>query len=199
MVLTLEDLIEMSKKPIHINSPTLGKLTFRMFLAKDEEIILKYLNEYDDSEVICNMFILHQLTSPTITIEVLEGLNSLEIKYILTEYLKLNNLYKYFNFDKGNVYDNFKEGLINYQNHLLKPILAHREQILDSIEQTLNLITIPQRISMYILNSQELIMDSMVEVSKAANTIQQSISIPQLNEYIRLFDLQLALVLFYLI
>ena len=68
MVLTLEDLIEMSKKPIYIKSPTLGKLTFRMFLAKDEEIILKYLNEYEDSELICNMFILHQLTSPLITI-----------------------------------------------------------------------------------------------------------------------------------
>ena len=40
MVLTLEDIIEMSEKPIFIKSPTLGKLTFRMFLAKDEEIIL---------------------------------------------------------------------------------------------------------------------------------------------------------------
>ena len=84
MVLTLEDIIEMSEKPIYIKSPTLGKLTFRMFLVKDEEIILKYLNEYDDSELICNMFILHQLISPRITIEVLEGLNSLEIKYILS-------------------------------------------------------------------------------------------------------------------
>lgn len=192
MVLTLEDIIEMSKKPIYIKSPTLGKLTFRMFLAKDEGIILKYLNEYDDSEFICNMFILHQLTSPMITIEVLEGLNSLEIKYILTEYLKINNLDNYFNFNEGNVYDNFKEGLVNYQNHLLKPILTHRKQIIDSIEQTLDLITIPQGISSYILNSQELIMDQMVEVSKTMNTIQQSISLPQLNEYIRLFDFSAA-------
>ena len=38
MILTLEDIIEMSKKPIYIKSPTLGKLTFRMFLVKDEEI-----------------------------------------------------------------------------------------------------------------------------------------------------------------
>ena len=192
MVLTLEDIIEMSEKPICIKSPTLGKLTFRMFLVKDEEIILKYLNEYDDSELICNMFILHQLISSKITIEVLEGLNSLEMKYILSEYLKINNLDKYFDFNEGNVYDNFKEGLICYRNHLLKPILAHRNQIIDSIEQTLDLITIPQRISRHILNSQELIMDSMVEVSKAVNTIQQSISLPQLNEYIRLFDLSAA-------
>lgn len=192
MVLTLEDIIEMSEKPICIKSPTLGKLAFRMFLVKDEEIILKYLNEYDDSELICNMFILHQLISPKITIEVLEGLNSLEIKYILSEYLKINNLDKYFDFNKGNVYDNFKEGLICYRNHLLKPILAHRNQIIDSIEQTLDLITMPQQISRYILNSQELIMDCMVEVSEAVNTIQQSLSLPQLNEYIRLFDLSAA-------
>lgn len=192
MILTLEDIIEMSKKPIYIKSPTLGKLTFRMFLVKDEEIILKYLNEYDDSELICNMFILNQLMSPKITMEVLEGLNSLEIKFILSEYLKINNIDKYFDFNKGNVYDNFKDGLISYRNHLLKPILAHRNQIIDSIEQTLDLITIPQQISKYILNSQELIMDSMVEVSNAVNTIQQSISLPQLNEYIRLFDLSAA-------
>lgn len=62
MVLTLKDLIKMSEPPIYIKSQTLGTLTFRMFLVKDEEIILKYLNEYDDSEFICNMFILHQLT-----------------------------------------------------------------------------------------------------------------------------------------
>lgn len=192
MVLTLEDIIEMSKKPIYIKSPTLGKLTFRMFLVKDQEIILKYLNEYDDSELICNMFILHQLISPKITIEVLEGLNSLEIKYVLSEYLKINNLNKYFDFNKGNVYDNFKDGLISYRNHLLKPILAHRNQIIDSIEQTLGLISIPQRISSYVLYSQELIMDSMIEVSKTANTIQQSLSPPQLKEYIRLFDLSAA-------
>lgn len=189
MVLTLEDLIEMSKKPIYIKSPTLGKLSFRMFLAKDEEIILKYLNEYEDSELICNMFILHQLSSPLITIEVLECLNSLEIKYILTEYLKINNLDKYFNFNKCNVYDNFKEGLVNYQNHLLKPILDYKKQMIDSMEQTLDFITLPSRITRYILNSQELIMDSMVEVSKTMDTIQWSISLPQINEYIHLFDL----------
>lgn len=192
MVLTLEDIIEMSEKPIYIKSPTLGQLTFRMFLVKDEEIILKYLNEYDDSELICNMFILHQLISPRITIEVLEGLNSLEIKYILSEYLKINNLDKYFDFNKGNVYDNFKEGLICYRNHLLKPILTHRNQIIDSIEQTLDLISIPQQISSYVLNSQKLIMDSMIQVSNVVNTIQQSLSIPQLREYVRLFDLSAA-------
>ena len=121
-----------------------------MFLVKDEDIILKYLNEYDDSELICNMFILHQLISPKITIEVLEGLNSLEIKVILSEYLKINNLDKYFDFNKGNVYDNFKEGLINYQNPLLKSILTHRNKIIDSIEQTLALISIPQQICCFI-------------------------------------------------
>lgn len=192
MVLTLEDIIEMSEKPIYIKSPTLGKLTFRMFLVKDEEIILKYLNEYDDSEFICNMFILNQLTSPKVTIEVLEGLNSLEIKFILSEYLKINNLDKYFDFDKGNVYDNFKDGLISYRNHLLKPILTHRKQIIDSIEQTLDLVTIPQAISSYIIDSQEVIMDQMVAISKTADIIQQSISLPQLNEYLHLFDLSAA-------
>lgn len=192
MVLTLEDIIKMSEKPIYIKSPTLGNLAFRMFLLKDEEIILKYLNEYDNSEFICNMFILHQLISPKITIAVLEGLNSLEITFILTEYLKINNLDKYFNFNEGDVYDNFKEGLVNYRNYLLKPILTHRKQIIDSIEQKLNLITIPHGISNYILNSQELLMDKIVEVSKTTDTIQQSISLPQLKEYIHLFDLSAA-------
>ena len=153
-VKSMEEFIELVNRPIVIENNTLGTLELRPIFDDDLNYLLKNINEGLDGESLCKGFIINQLNSPEISIESLNDLNQSEIKDILERYLKCNNLGEYFNFSDNNIYDDFKDGVLAYREHIVKPFEENYDKMVDSIRNSLNSLNIYCGLEDYILNTQ---------------------------------------------
>lgn len=153
-VKSMEEFIELVNRPIVIENITLGTLELRPIFDDDLNYLLKNINEGLDGESLCKGFIINQLNSPEISIESLNDLNQSEIKDILERYLKCNNLGEYFNFSDNNIYDDFKDGVLAYREHIVKPFEENYDKMVDSIRNSLNSLNIYCGLEDYILNTQ---------------------------------------------
>lgn len=153
-VKSMEEFIELVNRPIVIENITLGTLELRPIFDDDLNYLLKNINEGIDGESLCKGFIINQLNSPEISIESLNDLNQSEIKDILERYLKCNNLGEYFNFSDNNIYDDFKDGVLAYREHIVKPFEENYDKMVDSIRNSLNSLNLYCGLEDYILNTQ---------------------------------------------
>lgn len=160
-VKSMEEFIELVNRPIVIENITLGTLELRPIFDDDLNYLLKNINEGIDGESLCKGFIINQLNSPEISIESLNDLNQSEIKDILERYLKCNNLGEYFNFSDNNIYDDFKDGVLAYREHIVKPFEENYDKMVDSIRNSLNSLNIYCGLEDYILNTQIVSMQLM--------------------------------------
>lgn len=152
-VKSMEEFIELINRPIVIENNTLGTLELRPIFDDDLNYLLKNINESLDGESLCKGFIINQLNSPEISIERLNDLNQSEIKNILERYLKCNNMDEYFNFSENSVYDDFKDGVIAYREHIIKPFEDNYDKMVDSIRNSLSSLNIYGGLEDYILNT----------------------------------------------
>lgn len=152
-VKSMEEFIELVNRPIVIENNTLGTLELRPIFDDDLNYLLKNINESLDGESLCKGFIINQLNSPEISIERLNDLNQSEIKNILERYLKCNNMDEYFNFSENSVYDDFKDGVIAYREHIIKPFEDNYDKMVDSIRNSLSSLNIYGGLEDYILNT----------------------------------------------
>lgn len=152
-VKSMEEFIELVNRPIVIENNTLGTLELRPIFDDDLNYLLKNINESLDGESLCKGFIINQLNSPEISIERLNDLNQSEIKNILERYLKCNNIDEYFNFSENSVYDDFKDGVIAYREHIIKPFEDNYDKMVDSIRNSLSSLNIYGGLEDYILNT----------------------------------------------
>lgn len=152
-VKSMEEFIELVNRPIVIENNTLGTLELRPIFDDDLNYLLKNINESLDGESLCKGFIINQLNSPEISIERLNDLNQSEIKNILERYLKCNNMDEYFNFSENSVYDDFKDGVIAYREHIIKPFEDNYDKMVDSIHNSLSSLNIYGGLEDYILNT----------------------------------------------
>ena len=152
-VKSMEEFIELVNRPIVIENNTLGTLELRPIFDDDLNYLLKNINESLDGESLCKGFIINQLNSPEISIERLNDLNQSEIKNILERYLKCNNMDEYFNFSENSVYDDFKDGVIAYRKHIIKPFEDNYDKMVDSIRNSLSSLNIYGGLEDYILNT----------------------------------------------
>lgn len=152
-VKSMEEFIELVNRPIVIENNTLGTLELRPIFDDDLNYLLKNINESLDGKSLCKGFIINQLNSPEISIERLNDLNQSEIKNILERYLKCNNMDEYFNFSENSVYDDFKDGVIAYREHIIKPFEDNYDKMVDSIRNSLSSLNIYGGLEDYILNT----------------------------------------------
>lgn len=152
-VKSMEEFIELVNRPIVIENNTLGTLELRPIFDDDLNYLLKNINESLDGESLCKGFIINQLNSPEISIERLNDLNQSEIKNILERYLKCNNMDEYFNFSENSVYDDFKDGVTAYREHIIKPFEDNYDKMVDSIRNSLSSLNIYGGLEDYILNT----------------------------------------------
>lgn len=152
-VKSMKEFIELVNRPIVIENNTLGTLELRPIFDDDLNYLLKNINESLDGESLCKGFIINQLNSPEISIERLNDLNQSEIKNILERYLKCNNMDEYFNFSENSVYDDFKDGVIAYREHIIKPFEDNYDKMVDSIRNSLSSLNIYGGLEDYILNT----------------------------------------------
>lgn len=174
-VKSMEEFIELVNRPIVIENNTLGTLELRPIFDDDLNYLLKNINEGLDGESLCKGFIINQLNSPEISIERLNDLNQSEIKNILERYLKCNNMDEYFNFSENSVYDDFKDGVIAYREHIIKPFEDNYDKIVDSIRNSLSSLNIYGGLEDYILNTQIASMQLMANnlgVSQAVENLK---------------------------
>lgn len=172
---SIEEFIEIANRPIVIENNTLGTLELRPIFDDDLNYLLKNINEGLDGESLCKGFIINQLNFPKISIESLNDLNQSEIKNILERYLKCNNMDEYFNFSENSVYDDFKDGIIKYREHIVKPFEDNYDKIVDSIRNSLSSLNIYGGLEDYILNTQIASMQLMANnlgVSQAAENLK---------------------------
>ena len=174
-VKSMEDFIEIVNRSIVIENNTLGTLELRPIFDDDLNYLLKNINEGLDSESLCKGFIINQLNSPKISIESLNDLNQSEIKNILERYLKCNNMAEYFNFSDNHVYDDFKDGVIAYREHIVKPFEDNYDKMVVSIRNSLSSLNIYGGLEDYILNTQIASMQLMANnlgVSQAVENLK---------------------------
>lgn len=100
-VASLEELIELLKVPIEIKSETLGTLSFRRIYNDDYIFIEKCLNEDINQEIFCKQFLINQICNPILTLDDFNEVDDKEICSILKEYIELENLEDYFDFNSS--------------------------------------------------------------------------------------------------
>ena len=171
-VKSMEEFIELVNRPIVIESNTLGTLELRPIFDDDLNYLLKNINEGLDGESLCKGFIINQLNSPEISIESLNDLNQSEIKSILERYLKCNNMDEFFNLSNDDVYNDFKEGVIAYREHIVKPFEDNYDKMVDSIRNSLSSLNIYSGLEDYILNTQITSMQQMANNLGVSQAVQ---------------------------
>ena len=171
-VKSMEEFIELVNRPIVIENNTLGTLELRPIFDDDLNYLLKNINEGLDGESLCKGFIINQLNSPEISIESLNDLNQSEIKSILERYLKCNNMDEFFNLSNDDVYNDFKDGVIAYREHIVKPFEDNYGKMLDSIRNSLSSLNIYSGLEDYILNTQITSMQLMANNLGVSQAVQ---------------------------
>lgn len=171
-VKSMEEFIELVNRPIVIESNTLGTLELRPIFDDDLNYLLKNIKDGLDGESLCKGFIINQLISPEISIESLNDLNQSEIKSILERYLKCNNMDEFFNLSNDDVYNDFKEGVIAYREHIVKPFEDNYDKMVDSIRNSLSSLNIYSGLEDYILNTQITSMQQMANNLGVSQAVQ---------------------------
>ncbi|PWB85396.1 hypothetical protein [Methanobrevibacter thaueri] len=171
-VKSMEEFIELVNRPIVIENNTLGTLELRPIFDDDLNYLLKNINEGLDGESLCKGFIINQLNSPEISIESLNDLNQSEIKSILERYLKCNNMDEFFNLSNDDVYNDFKDGVIAYREHIVKPFEDNYGKMVDSIRNSLSSLNIYSGLEDYILNTQITSMQLMANNLGVSQAVQ---------------------------
>ena len=171
-VKSMEEFIELVNRPIVIENNTLGTLELRPIFDDDLNYLLKNINEGLEGESLCKGFIINQLNSPEISIESLNDLNQSEIKSILERYLKCNNMDEFFNLSNDDVYNDFKDGVIAYREHIVKPFEDNYGNMVDSIRNSLSSLNIYSGLEDYILNTQITSMQLMANNLGVSQAVQ---------------------------
>ena len=171
-VKSMEEFIELVNRPIVIENNTLGTLELRPIFDDDLNYLLKNIKDGLDGESLCKGFIINQLISPEISIESLNDLNQSEIKSILERYLKCNNMDEFFNLSNDDVYNDFKEGVIAYREHIVKPFEDNYDKMVDSIRNSLSSLNIYSGLEDYILNTQITSMQQMANNLGVSQAVQ---------------------------
>lgn len=171
---SVEEVIKIANRTFIIENNTLGPLELRPILDDDLNFLFECINKGLDGETLSKIFIINQLNSPKISIENLNEINQTEIKNILVKYLKYNNMGKFFNFTDYRVYEDFKEGVIAYRKHIIKPFEDNYDKMVDSIRNSLSSLNLYSGLEEYILNSQITSMKTMAKNLGVSQTVENS-------------------------
>lgn len=130
--ISLEEYMDIIKKPIEIKTKTLGNLYFRHIFDEDYLFIKKCIDENTDSEFFCKQFLIHQSDNSTFTLDDLNKLEEKEIRLIIKKYIEMENLGEYFDFnDSNDIYIIFKNGMFSYINNIDSTITKNKKILLD--------------------------------------------------------------------
>ena len=81
---------------------------------------------------------------------------------------------KFFNFTDYRVYEDFKEGVIAYRKHIIKPFEDNYDKMVDSIRNSLSSLNLYSGLEEYILNSQITSMKTMAKNLGVSQTVENS-------------------------
>ena len=183
-VLDLEELLELMNKPIIINSESLGNLEFRRIFDDDFLFIDKCLNDDIDKEYFFKQFLINQVVNPTLRLDDFEDIADKEICFILEEYLKIENLDKYFDFESSkDVYTIFQEGMSNYRDYVISITKKQREALLKSANSIINSFNFHESLSSYLSVANEAAIVAMSGASMVAEAMNQ-IYIPDISSHV---------------
>ena len=150
-VASLEELIELLKVPIEIKSETLGTLSFRRIYNDDYIFIEKCLNEDINQEIFCKQFLINQICNPILTLDDFNEVDDKEICSILKEYIELENLEDYFDFNSSDdIFTIFKEGMECYRNHVNSVVRSNQLALLESANSIINSFNFHESLSSYL-------------------------------------------------
>lgn len=183
-VLDFEEFLELMKQPIIIKSESLDNLEFRRIFDDDFLFIEKCLNEDMGKEIFCKQFLINQVTNPPLGLDDLEYITDEEILFILKEYLKIENLDKYFDFESSlDVYTVFHEGMSNYRDYVVSIAKKQQEALLKSANSIISSFNFHESLSSYLSVANEAAIVAMSGASMVAEAMNQ-IYIPDISSHV---------------
>lgn len=183
-VLSLEELIELLKVPIEIKSETLGTLSFRRIYNDDYLFIEKCLNEGMNQEIFCKQFLINQICNPILTLDDFNEVDDKEICSILKEYIEIENLEDYFDFNSSDdIFTIFMEGMECYRNHVNSVVRSNQLALLESANSIINSFNFHESLSSYLNMVNEISIGTMSQTNKVLTTVNQ-LAIPDISSYV---------------
>jgi len=183
-VVSLEGLIELLKVPIEIKSETLGTLSFRRIYSDDYLFIEKCLNEGMNQEIFCKQFLINQICNPTLTLDDFNEVDDNEICLILKEYIEIENLEDYFDFNSSDdIFTIFKEGMECYRNHVNSIVRRDQLSLLESANSIINSFNFHESLSSYLNMVNEISIGAMSQTSKVLTGLNQ-LAITDISSYV---------------
>ena len=183
-VVSLEELIELLKVPIEIKSETLGTLSFRRIYNDDYIFIENCLNEDMNQEIFCKQFLINQICNPILTLDDFNEVDDNEICLILKEYIEIENLEDYFDFNSSDdIFTIFKEGMECYRNYINSIVRCDQLALLESANSIINSFNFHESLSSYLNMVNEISIGAMSQTSKVLNAVNQ-LAIPDISGYV---------------
>lgn len=183
-IVSLEELIELLKVPIEINSETLGTLSFRRIYNDDYLFIEKCLNEDINQEIFCKQFLINQICDPKLTLDDFNDIDDKEICSILKKYLEVEKLEDYFDFNSSDdIFTTFKEGMECYRDHVNSIVRSNQITLLESANSIINSFNFHESLSSYLNMVNEMSIGAMSQTSKVLTTVNQ-LAIPDISSYV---------------
>ena len=174
-VLGLEELIELMERPIIIKTESLGDLEFRHILDEDIIFIENCLNEDMDNEHFCKQFLINQIINPELVLDDFNDMDDKEISRILEEYLEIEGLTKYFDFQSSyDIYTIFKEGMKCYKNYVNSIAKEQKEALMKSANAVINSFELPESLLSYLSSAEEAAIVAMSGISEVMDAMNQS-------------------------
>lgn len=174
-VLGLEELIDLMQKPIIIKTESLGDLEFRHMLDEDIIFIEDCLNEDMDNEHFCKQFLINQITNPELVLNDFNEMDDKEISRVLEEYLEIEALGKYFDFQSSDdIYTIFKDGMECYKNYVTSIVKEQQEALMKSANAIISSFELPVSLSNYVSSANEAAIAAMSGASKIMDVMNQS-------------------------
>lgn len=174
-VLGLEELIELMERPVIIKTESIGDLEFKHILDEDIIFIENCLNEDMDNEHFCKQFLINQMINPELAFDDFNEMENNEISLILEEYLEIEGLGKYFDFESSDdTYTIFKEGMECYKNYVTSIAKEQQEALMKSANAVINSFELPESLLSYLKGAEEAAIVAMSGISQVANAMNQS-------------------------
>ena len=174
-VLGLEELIELMERPVIIKTESIGDLEFKHILDEDIIFIENCLNEDMDNEHFCKQFLINQMINPELAFDDFNEMENNEISLILEEYLEIEGLGKYFDFESSDdTYTIFKEGMECYKNYVTSIAKEQQEALMNSANAVINSFELPESLLSYLKGAEEAAIVAMSGISQVANAMNQS-------------------------
>lgn len=183
-VTDLEEFLELINKPFVIKSESLGNLEFRRIFDDDFLFVNKCINENINSEYFCKQFIINQVTNPQLKLEDFNEINEEEISFILKKYIHVEDMDEYFDFDSSkNIYDIFKEGMLNYRNYVNSITKEHQLALVNSANSIISAFNFHESLSSYLSLANEAAIAAMSGASMVAEAMNQ-FYIPDISSHV---------------